>query len=100
MNELPFSFACGPHTFRQKVSSENESLRGGLLSFPRTGCAQARNYTITHAARADYVQPECMVRRFAASEKCVTGWSAQMYTAFVGVDHSWPGWNALRSLPH
>src|SRR5713226_5407475 len=34
--------------------------------------------------------------------KCedVTGWSAQMYTAFVGVNHSWPGWNALRSLPH
>jgi hypothetical protein len=23
-----------------------------------------------------------------------------MYTAFVGVDHSWPGWNALRSIPH
>ncbi len=41
---------------------------------------------------------------FAASPqaKCesVTGWSAQMYTAFVGVDHSWPGWNALRSFPH
>src|ERR1700676_3428500 len=34
--------------------------------------------------------------------KCesVTGWSAQMYTAFVGVNHSWPGWNALRSFPH
>jgi len=34
--------------------------------------------------------------------KCedVTSWSAQMYTAFVGVNHSWPGWNALRSLPH
>jgi hypothetical protein len=34
--------------------------------------------------------------------KCgdVTGWSAQMYSAFVGVDHSWPGWNALRSFPH
>jgi hypothetical protein len=30
----------------------------------------------------------------------VTGWSAQMYTAFVGVNHSWPGWNALRSFPH
>src|SRR6266851_2488525 len=30
----------------------------------------------------------------------VTSWSAQMYTAFVGVNHSWPGWNALRSLPH
>jgi hypothetical protein len=30
----------------------------------------------------------------------VTGWSAQMYTAFIGVNHSWPGWNALRSLPH
>src|SRR6266404_7371607 len=29
-----------------------------------------------------------------------TSWSAQMYTAFVGVDHSWPGWNALRSLLH
>jgi hypothetical protein len=29
----------------------------------------------------------------------VTGWSAQMYTAFVGVDHSWPGWNALRPFP-
>jgi hypothetical protein len=29
----------------------------------------------------------------------MTGWSAQMYTAFVGVDHSWPGWNALRSFP-
>src|SRR5260370_42663574 len=25
---------------------------------------------------------------------------AQMETAFVGVDHSWPGWNALRSLLH
>ena len=22
-----------------------------------------------------------------------------MYTAFVGVNHSWPGWNALRSFP-
>jgi hypothetical protein len=34
--------------------------------------------------------------------KCedVTSWSAQMYTAFVGVNHSWPGWNALRSFPH
>src|SRR6266852_6233609 len=34
--------------------------------------------------------------------KCedVTSWSAQMYTAFVGVNHSWPGWNALRSSPH
>src|SRR6266404_5764124 len=34
--------------------------------------------------------------------KCedVTRWSAQMYTAFVGVNHSWPGWNALRSFPH
>src|SRR5713101_7676953 len=33
--------------------------------------------------------------------KCedVTSWSAQMYTAFVGVNHSWPGWNALRSFP-
>ena len=33
--------------------------------------------------------------------KCedVTGWSAQMYSAFVGVNHSWPGWNALRSFP-
>jgi hypothetical protein len=30
----------------------------------------------------------------------VTGWSAQMYAAFVGVNHSWPGWNALRSFPH
>jgi len=29
----------------------------------------------------------------------VTGWSAQMYTAFVGVNHSWPGWNVLRSFP-
>jgi hypothetical protein len=29
-----------------------------------------------------------------------TSWSAQMYTAFVGVNHSWPGWNALRSSPH
>src|SRR5712664_4888299 len=27
-----------------------------------------------------------------------TSWSAQMYTAFVGVDHSWPGWNALGYL--
>ena len=32
--------------------------------------------------------------------KDATSWSAQMYTAFVGVDHSWPGWNTLRSLPH
>src|SRR3984893_14305892 len=34
--------------------------------------------------------------------KCedVTSWSAQMYTAFVGGNHSWPGWNALRSFPH
>src|SRR5579859_7263282 len=34
--------------------------------------------------------------------KCedVTSWSAQMYSAFVGVNHSWPGWNALRSFPH
>jgi hypothetical protein len=26
--------------------------------------------------------------------KCedVTGWSAQMYTTFIGVNHSWPGW--------
>ena len=46
--------------------------------------------------------PECMVRRVAASElvRMSQGWSAQMYTAFVGVDHSWPGWNALRSLLH
>src|SRR5712664_5026672 len=45
--------------------------------------------------------PECMVRRFAASEMWdVTSWSALMYTAFVGVNHSWPGWNALRSFPH
>ena len=29
----------------------------------------------------------------------VTGWSAQMYSAFVGVRCSWPGWNALRSVP-
>src|SRR6267378_2636428 len=29
----------------------------------------------------------------------VTGWSAQMYTAFVGVNHSWPGWNALPLFP-
>jgi hypothetical protein len=29
----------------------------------------------------------------------VTGWSAQMYAAFFGVDYSWPGWNALRSVP-
>jgi hypothetical protein len=29
-------------------------------------------------------KPECMVRRFVASEKMkVTGWSAQMYPAFV-----------------
>ena len=27
------------------------------------------------------------------------GWSAQMYSAFSGVCHSWPGWNALRPLP-
>jgi hypothetical protein len=34
--------------------------------------------------------------------KCedVPSWSAQMYTAFIGVNHSWPGWNALRSFPH
>ena len=42
---------------------------------------------------------KCMVRRRVASEQRVTGWSAQMYTAFVGVKHSWPRWNALRSLP-
>src|SRR5882724_12487659 len=30
----------------------------------------------------------------------VTSWSAKMYTAFVGVNHSRPGWNALRSFPH
>ncbi len=30
-----------------------------------------------------------------AKSESVTGWSAQMYTAFVGVNHSWPGWNAL-----
>jgi hypothetical protein len=30
----------------------------------------------------------------------VAGWSAQMYTAFVGVMCSWPGWNALRSVPN
>ena len=35
-----------------------------------------------------------------AKSEDVTSWSAQMYTAFVGVDRSWPGWNALRSLPH
>ena len=29
----------------------------------------------------------------------VASWSAQMYTAFVGVLDSWPGWNALRSAP-
>ena len=29
----------------------------------------------------------------------VTGWSAQMYTAFDGDLDSWPGWNALRSAP-
>src|SRR6266404_2955426 len=67
-------------------------------------------------------QAKCMVRRLAASEmygppprrkrnvwsaaspqakfEDATSWSAQMYTAFVGVDHSWPGWNALRSLLH
>jgi hypothetical protein len=35
-----------------------------------------------------------------AKSEDVTGWSAQMYTAFIGVNHSWPGWNALRSFPH
>jgi hypothetical protein len=30
----------------------------------------------------------------------MTSWSAQMYTALVGVDHSVPGWNALRSFRH
>ncbi len=35
-----------------------------------------------------------------AKSEDATSWSARMYTAFVGVDHSWPGWNALRSLPH
>jgi hypothetical protein len=42
-----------------------------------------------------YGPPLCRKRKMR-----VTGWSAQMYTAFVGVDHSWPGWNALRSFPH
>jgi hypothetical protein len=41
-----------------------------------------------------YDPPPCRKRKVRA-----TGWSAQMYTAFVGVDHSWPGWNALRSFP-
>jgi hypothetical protein len=36
--------------------------------------------------------PPCRKRKVG-----VTGRSAQMYTAFDGVDYSWPGWNALRS---
>src|SRR5260370_25970558 len=44
--------------------------------------------------------PYTTLFRSAASPqaKCedVTSWSAQMYTAFVGANHSWPGWNALR----
>ena len=36
---------------------------------------------------------------FPQAKSEVTGWSAQMYTAFVGVRCSWPGWNALRCCP-
>src|SRR6266403_389866 len=41
-----------------------------------------------------YGPPLCRKRKVMSQ-----GWSAQMYTAFIGVNHSWPGWNALRSLP-
>jgi hypothetical protein len=41
--------------------------------------------------------PECMVRRPVASEKVkVTGWSAQMYAAFVGAVA--PGQDGMRCV--
>jgi hypothetical protein len=41
-----------------------------------------------------YGPPPCRKRKME-----VTVWSAQMYSTFSGVFDSWPGWNALRSLP-
>jgi hypothetical protein len=41
-----------------------------------------------------YGPPPCRKQKME-----VTVWSAQMYSTFSGVFDSWPGWNALRSLP-
>jgi hypothetical protein len=46
-----------------------------------------------HGQTGMYGPPPCCKRKVR-----VTGWSTQMYTAFVGATSPWPGWNALRSL--
>src|SRR6267378_3854263 len=54
-------------------------------------------FSINWSVAKDYVWSAASPQ---AKFEDATSWSAQMYTAFVGVDHSWPGWNALRSLLH
>jgi hypothetical protein len=61
---------------------------------PQTATATAHATIRQRKTLGMYGPPLCRKRKMR-----VTGWSAQMYTAFVGVDHSWPGWNAMRSFP-
>ncbi|HET8924740.1 MAG TPA: TetR/AcrR family transcriptional regulator [Candidatus Acidoferrum sp.] len=96
---------CPFGTLGNEVTQNDELVRQDLnLIFEVVKNKLAAFFVELKAKRklANRADPECMVRRVAASEKVrmSQGWSAQMYTAFVGVNHPWPGWNALHSLPH
>ena len=65
-------------------------IRSGLFNVYKL----KRDLTVVSIILCMYGPPrECKRKMKVAS------WSAQMYTAFVGVLDSWPGWNALRSAP-
>jgi len=89
-------FIVSVFPFRNRVSSkeafEGLELGEGKLSRPvlRGPGGRKAAWLLGNVWSAASPQAKC---------EDVTGWSAQMYTAFVGVKHSWPGWNALRSLP-